>query len=111
MFEKILNTIILITLTLFSGIILSEIIINDNISYGKIGSLFLICGSYFMLNGNIFKSTIFFAFADIMWVILSITINDILGASMILYSLVVGLIVLNKMHNGKFIKNLKKEEL
>ena len=87
------------------------IYITENISdiFGFFGGLFLVLGAYLLYKGKAYESIGAYFFADLCWLMISISTGSIFGAICILFGIVFSLIVFYKMNTGLFHKNLKKD--
>ena len=78
---------------------------------GILGGFFLIIGAYVLFLGKAWYSLIFYFFADICWLVLSIQNGSYLGSLSIIIGIVFSTGVMLKMHFGVFHKDLKKREI
>lgn len=73
-----------------------------------IGGILLILGSFFVYKGDIFKSVFVFFCADLCWCFLAFSTGDMLGFTLTLIGMILGLLAFLKMHLGEFSKTIKK---
>ena len=71
-----------------------------------IGGILLILGAYYMFQGNIFRASIFYLTADLIWIVLSYMSGDVLGTSLIVVGALLGLGAFLKMNFGIMKKTL-----
>ena len=71
-----------------------------------VGGILLIIGSYTVYRGKILYSVGLFFAADCMWVLISLSVQDYLGASFVAIGMLLGLAAFVKMNTGKMRKNL-----
>lgn len=70
------------------------------------GGLLLISGAYFTYMGKIFNAVLFYAIADVCWVIIAYSSGNIIGAVFVLIGLILGILAFLKMNNGIMRKTL-----
>ena len=75
-----------------------------------VGGILLIFGSYSLYKGNAFLSIIFYFFADLCWLGMSVAEGKLFGTISILIGISFSLGVFYKMNKGLFHKNLRKKE-
>ena len=71
-----------------------------------IGGILLMIGAYWVYQGNIFRSVMFYTVADIIWIALAVQAGDFVGASMITVGGILGFLAFLKMHRGDFKKTI-----
>lgn len=73
------------------------------------GGILLILGAFFVYRGNIFGSVVLYLFADVCWLIMSISSGNIIGSVLIFIGMILGLLAFLKMNSGEFNKHISKE--
>ena len=77
---------------------------------GIFGGIFLIFGAFLLYLGKAWYSLIFYFFADLCWLVLSIQNGSTWGSLSIILGIIFSTGVMLKMHFGIFHKDLKKRE-
>ena len=71
-----------------------------------IGGLLLIFGAYYVFKGYIFKASMFYIVADIVWLYNAFALKDYIGFVLILTGTILGILAFLKMNSGYMSKKL-----
>lgn len=81
--------------------------------FSIIGGLLLCIGAYLIFKGKVFKASIFYLFADTIWIYLSYSkyinsnsIYDLIGLILVITGSILGILAFLKMNKGKMRKTL-----
>ena len=82
----------------------------DLITPLAIGGVLLIVASYFVFQGKIFYSTLFYILADFCWILNACVNGDTMGVISVCIGVAANLAMMYKMNNGTFVKDINKEK-
>jgi len=80
-------------------------------TYAMVGGILLNIGAYLTYKGKIFYSVIVYLVADICWVMMAYEREDVFGVISIIIGVTFGFLTFLKMKNGKFSKDLSREDI
>lgn len=75
-----------------------------------LGGLLLIIGAIFTYRGEIFRAVLVYFLADVCWVLISISADQIFGSITVIVGMLLGFGAFLKMQRGTLRKDLKKDK-